>query len=263
MNYFRDTWRNWIKWLAVVVVFAVACGFLSNWQFNRRAEKVERISRVLANFELAAVPIDKLLPTLESWSPELEWRAVEVSGHYLTAKSLLIRNRPNHGSPGFEQLVPFETSTGNVLLVARGWLPTGNEQDSPDINPLPTENDRTIVIRLRPSENPDSRTAPTGQAPNIEVSRIAKQLELEDAYLNTYGRAYDDSTGEGGLTPMEKPTTDEGNNFSYALQWILFGVMAFVALFWMIRQERDQALGRVRTKVRKKPSDEEVEDSLS
>jgi cytochrome oxidase assembly protein ShyY1 len=62
---------------------------------------------------------------------------------------------------------------------------------------------------------------------------------------------------------MESPSTDEGNNFSYALQWILFGLMAFAALFWMIRQERDRALGRVRVRVRKRASDEEIEDSLS
>lgn len=263
MSYFRDTWKTWSRWLVVVLVFAIGCGFLSNWQFNRRAEKVERINLVLANFDAETVPIDELLPTLTTWSSELEWRAVELTGKYLPEKSLLVRNRPNRGTPGFEQLVPFETTAGFVLLVARGWLPTGSEQDSPDVNPLPTTIERTIVVRLRPSEQPDSRSAPDGQTPNIDVPRVTKQLGLNAVYQGSYGRVYSDSSKDTNLLAMASPSTDEGNNFSYALQWILFALMAFAALFWMIRQERDRALGRVRTRTRKNPSDEDIEDSVS
>jgi cytochrome oxidase assembly protein ShyY1 len=262
VSFLASTWRRWVKWLAVVVVFAIACGFLSNWQFHRREEKLVRINRVLANFDTPALPIDDLLPKLSSWQPELEWRAVTLEGHFLPTKFLLVRNRPNQGSPGFEQVVPFVTKTGQTLIVSRGWLPTGNEQDSPDLNPLPDSTDRTIVVRLRPSETPDSRTAPERQVPNIEVPRIAKLLGLSSIYAKTYGRQYSDSTNQAQLRALEAPPTDEGNNFSYALQWIVFAVMAFVALGWMIRQERDRSLGRVRTRSRKKPSDEDIEDAV-
>ena len=244
------------------MVFAIACGFLSNWQFHRREEKLVRINRVLANFEKPAVPMADLLPSADSWNLDLEWRAVEIEGHYLSTQSLLVRNRPNQGSPGFEQLVPFQTEQGYVLFVSRGWLPTGNEQDSPDVNPLPDNSNRTIVVRLRPSEAPDSRTAPERQVPNIDVPRVARLLGIDHYYSRTYGRAYSDSTGQAQLRALESPATEEGNNFSYALQWIVFAVMAFVALGWMIRQERNAELGRVRTRIRKKPSDEEIEDSL-
>jgi cytochrome oxidase assembly protein ShyY1 len=262
LSFLSTTWRRWIKWLAVVVVFAIACGFLSNWQFHRREEKLVRINRVLANFNTPAAPVDELLPRLNSWNPELEWRAVTLEGHFLPTKFLLVRNRPNQGSPGFEQVVPFEASSGRILLVSRGWLPTGNQQDAPDLNPLPDSTERTIVVRLRPSETHDSRTAPERQVPNIEVPRLAKLLGLGEHYAKTYGRLYSDSTNQAQLRPLESPPTDEGNNFSYALQWIVFAVMAFVALGWMIRQERDRALGRIRTRVRKRPSDEDIEDAL-
>jgi len=32
---------------------------------------------------------------------------------------------------------------------------------------------------------------------------------------------------------------DEGNHLSYAVQWIIFAVMGFFALFWAIRQEQE------------------------
>lgn len=263
MSYLSSTWRNWLKWLALVVVFATACGFLSNWQFHRREEKLVKINRVLANFNTPEVALSELLPSVSSWNPDLEWRAVRISGHFDPAKTLLVRNRPNQGSPGFEQLVPFVSDSGSVLLVSRGWLPTGNTQDSPDVNPMPSGEERKIVVRLRPSESHDIRTSPERQVPNIEVPRIARLLGLRNIYEKAYGRLYADSGKDPQLRALEAPPTDEGNNFSYALQWILFALMAFGALFWMIRQDRDRTLGRVRTKTRKKPSDEEIEDSAN
>ena len=261
MSYFRETWKTWIRWFAVVSVFAIACGFLSNWQFHRHEEKLTQINRVIHNFATPPVALESLLPKLGSWSPDLEWRAVELKGHYLPNLSLLARNRPNQGSPGFEQLVPFLTDRGQILILSRGWVPTGNQQDYPDSNPLPGTGERTVVARLRPSEPHDSRTAPEREVPNIEVPRISKLLGLRNVYQNAYGRVYSDSTNEVQLQALEAPATDEGNNFSYALQWILFALMAFGALFYLIRQERDRALGKVRTKVRKRPSDEEIEDA--
>jgi cytochrome oxidase assembly protein ShyY1 len=261
LSYLRQTWKSWARWFAVVTVFAIACGFLSNWQFHRREEKLIQINRVVHNFDTPAVAIARLLPTLDTWSPELEWRAVELKGHYLPKQSLLARNRPNQGSPGFEQLVPFVTDSGNILVLSRGWVATGNQQDYPDVNPLPTVSERTVTVRLRPSEQHDSRTAPEREVPNIEVPRIAKLLGLSKVYQKSYGRVYADSTNEAPLQALEAPATEEGNNFSYALQWILFAVMAFGALFYMIRQERDRSIGKVRTKVRKQPSDEEIEDA--
>lgn len=263
MSYFASTWRNWLRWLAVVLVFAIACGFLSNWQFHRRQEKLVAIARVLDNFAKPAASIASVLPSLSSWQVEDEWRAVSVVGRYLPEKAVLVRNRPNSGQPGFEQLVPFVQANSRVILVSRGWVATGNNQDSPDLNPLPSDSQRTITIRLRPTESHDGRTAPTGEVPNIEVTRVCKQLALSGCYARSYGRVYSDSSGDSTLKALERPVTDEGNNLSYAIQWIVFAAMAFGALFWMIRTERDRYLGRTRTKTRKTPTDEDVEDSLS
>lgn len=262
MSFWKSSWKTWTRWLAVVTVFAIACGFLSNWQLNRRAEKLVVIERTLNNYAKASVSIDELLPSADTWNEELEWRAVTVSGVFLPEQSLLVRNRPNAGQPGFEQLVPFRAENGRTLIVSRGWIPTGNLQDSPDVNPLPSSRPRTIEVRLRPSENPSDKSAPTGQIPNIEVTRVIAQLPAADFYTKTYGRLIQDSTGEAQLVKHATPATSEGNNFSYAIQWIVFALMAFAALFWMIRLERDRYLGIVRTKVRKRKSDEEIEDAL-
>jgi hypothetical protein len=37
---------------------------------------------------------------------------------------------------------------------------------------------------------------------------------------------------------MPKPSLNEGNHLSYAIQWIIFGLMAFGAFIWAYRNDR-------------------------
>ncbi len=60
--------RRWGGYLALVVVFAVACGMLSWWQWARRAEAVSEIQRVEAYYDAAPQPLAAALPTLDAWS---------------------------------------------------------------------------------------------------------------------------------------------------------------------------------------------------
>ena len=66
---------------------------------------------------------------------------------------------------------------------------------------------------------------------------------------------------------MPKPSLDEGNHLSYALQWVLFGLMAFGAFIWAIRNERRIQLeeqGLVPRRVKRKNQaalDAEIEDA--
>jgi cytochrome oxidase assembly protein ShyY1 len=58
---------------------------------------------------------------------------------------------------------------------------------------------------------------------------------------------------------LSKPELTEGNHLSYALQWILFALMAFAALWWAIKQEVEArkiaADPSYRPKVRKRVGD--------
>ena len=67
--------------------------------------------------------------------------------------------------------------------------------------------------------------------------------------------------------PLLKPSTDEGNHLSYALQWLLFGILGFVALYLAINKEYE--FYRIQTdpnfvpkhrKVTRSERDNEVED---
>src|SRR5690606_11043464 len=93
---------------------------------------------------------------------------------YLVDDELLVRGRPLGGSPGFEQLVPFQLDDGRLFVVDRGWLPTGNAQDLPDVDPAPPAGPVTVVVRLKAGEPTIAgRSAPAGQVATIHLPTIA------------------------------------------------------------------------------------------
>ena len=57
------------------------------------------------------------------------FRQVSITGTYATDDQVLIRNRSNHGSPGYWVVTPLRTRDGEAVAVNRGWIPiqTGDE----------------------------------------------------------------------------------------------------------------------------------------
>ena len=163
------TWRS-------SIVFAVACGLLSWWQWSRRAEAVAEIDRVDGQLRRAAGRRSTTCcPTLDSWDDRRRVAAGRSSaGSYLADEQLLVRNRPYNGASGFEVLVPFQLDDGRVFVVDRGWLPVGSSIEAPDAVPAPPDGEVTVVARLKPGE-PElpGRTAPEGQLATIHLPSVA------------------------------------------------------------------------------------------
>lgn len=266
----RVGWIRYLRWLALVVAFSVACVALSQWQFSRRAEAVARIELVDANYDQAPVSLESLAPQLirPDAIGELHWRKVAFSGRYLVDQAQLVRNRPLNGQPGFVQLVPFETETGQILAVERGWLATGSAQDSPDLVPLPGTERIEVIARIRPFEADLGRQAPPGQLAVIsaqELERAFGDLGFRESY---YLRLAEEVPEQPRPLSFAKPSLNEGNHLSYAVQWLIFAAMAFAALFWAGRQElrlRREQRGELAAKPKKQTRaelDAEVEDAL-
>ena len=125
------------------------------------------------------------------------------------------------------------------------------------------------VARLRPAEPSLNRDAPAKQLATINVEALVKKENLTgQIYKSVYARLANSYSETQFPKVLPKPDLNEGNHLSYALQWILFALMAFGALFWAIRQEA--LVRRMRLdpnfvpKVRKKvgDADKAAEDSI-
>jgi cytochrome oxidase assembly protein ShyY1 len=253
--------KRWINWIALVVVFTVACGFLANWQLSRREAKLASINLVTGNYKDPIVAVDDMLDGGKFNLPESTWRRVSLVGYYQAEEMLLVRNRPNNGQPGFEQLVPFTTLSGKSFLISRGWIPTGSNQDLPDIIPAIPSETVTVVGRILPSEPVLERGAPQGQIASINPA-LASQITDVPTVTNGYLRLVtEESKYPKDLTKMPSPSIEEGNNLSYALQWVLFALMAMSALFWRIRRDRELETGVAKAKKKSRAElDAEAED---
>lgn len=235
---------RWTIYIALAVVFAVACAFLSNWQFTRNEERSAQLALVAENYDAPPVPLAALIPADGEFSPADQWRPVELVGEYVADEQLLVRNRPHGGTAAFEVLIPFRLEDGRVLVIDRGWVPPGDDGPGPDTVPAPPRGVVTIVARLKPSEAlPSSgRSAPAGQVPTINLPFVAESVSADvgDALeVSAYGLLVsEDPAPATAPQPLENPSEDPGPHLSYAIQWILFALMGFVFIGYVIRTER-------------------------
>ena len=266
--------RRWAGYLALTVIFAIVCCALGTWQLNRRAEALAEIAKIDANFDSTPVPVAEALPELDSFNESQKWLQVELSGTYLLDEELLVRNRPLNINPGFEVLTPLLLSDGSVFVVNRGWLPTGQEQDAPDVVPGAPSGPVTVVVRLKAGEPTlAGRSASGNQIATINLDDIAGRVD-KPTYTGAYGlMVTEDPAPTERPVAVTRPVRDEGPHLSYAFQWYVFALMGFIGLGWAARQEyrtinaldpeeQDRAAERARKKAAKPKSDADVEDEL-
>lgn len=256
--------RRWIGYVAMVIVFAIACGLLAWWQFSRLEEARDRVQRIETNWDAPIVPIADIFAAQEDFDIDDTWRRVTATGEYLPQDQLLVRGRPRDGLPGFEVLVPFRLEDGTVLVVDRGWVPTGASDDSPAVIPAPPTGTVTVTVRLKPGE-PEipGRGAPDGQVATIHLPTIDSVVDGPVA-LAAYGLLVEeDPAAESSPALPSRPEIDEGPHLSYALQWIIFALMGFAALAWGVRHEMRVRRGETALPSRpKRPTDADEEDAI-
>ena len=266
--------KRWFGYLALVVVFSIACCLFSWWQFNRRAEAREEIDRIDSNYSSEAVPIDEALPDLDAFAVDQKWTPVTVTGTYLVDDQVLVRNRPLDGNAGFEVLTPLQRADGTVFIIDRGWVAPGSKQDYPDSIPAAPTGEVTVEARLKAGEPTlPGRSAPEGQIATIQLDDLAQRIG-EPTYTGAYGLMANE-TPAADIQPrtIPKPIRDEGPHLSYALQWIVFAILAFIGLGWALRQEyrvvnAEDPDEKIRAEERRKKdaartrTDAEVEDAL-
>ncbi|QWL28074.1 SURF1 family protein [Rathayibacter toxicus] len=276
----RPSWRfvvsrRWFGYLALAVVFAVACVLLSRWQVARLDEAASLNRRVTANWNADPVPLDALLPPAAQWEESVQYRPVTLTGVYDTEAQTLVRNRPVNGNPGFDVLVPLRLQDGSAFIVDRGWVSVGSAHDFPDAIPVPPQGTATVIARLKAGEGRiEGRSAPDGQIATIQLDDLVQRVK-EPLRTSAYGLLVSESPAPLTAAPLAAPPpmADEGLHISYAIQWLLFAVMGFGGLGWAIRHEyriRNAADPRVIAARRRRDerlrrrgrSDAEVEDEL-
>jgi cytochrome oxidase assembly protein ShyY1 len=230
--------RRWAGYLALTIIFAIACAALGTWQLNRRAEALAEVARIDANYDADPIPVADALPDPAGFDIDRRWQVVGLSGSYLADEEIVVRNRPFEGSSGFEVITPFELDDGTVFMVDRGWIGQ-NSEGRPSEFAAPPSGHVEISARLKAGEGRIAGRTSTGiEFATIDLDELAERVG-EPSYTGAYGVLVQ-SGADAAEPPLAaaRPERDEGPHLSYALQWFVFALLAFVGLGWAANQER-------------------------
>jgi cytochrome oxidase assembly protein ShyY1 len=229
---------RWAGYLALVIVFAVACCALGTWQLNRRAEALTEVARIDANYDAEAIPVAEALPDPAAFDADERWQVVALSGEYLPDDEIVVRNRPFEGSSGFQVITPFRLEDGTVFMVDRGWIAQDSE-GRPGEYPPPPGGHLAIEARLKAGEGRIAGRTSTGtEFATIDLTELAARVGAP-SYTGAYGVLVQ-GPADAGEPPLAaaRPIRDEGPHLSYALQWFVFALLGFIGLGWAANQER-------------------------
>ncbi|TWP49360.1 SURF1 family protein [Lentzea tibetensis] len=203
---------GWIALTLVVWVFATACfTLLAPWQFSRDVERETQNNAITRSIRSEPVALT---------AGHGEWQKVRLTGTYAPQDEALARLRTVQGEAAFEVLTPFRTTDGTTVLVDRGYVRPVNGIKPPDF-PAPPSGEVTVIGMARPNES-DARPAfeQDGRRQVYSINTEAVGKGIKPGYF----QIVEDQPGAINALPL--PKLDAGPFFSYALQWIAFGVMA-------------------------------------
>ena len=234
--------RRAVVLVLVGVLVAVACTFLGRWQWQRHEWRDARIATVERNYDAPPVRLDDVLAAPDAALADAdEWSQVRVRGTYLPDATVLLRNRPVGGNPAYHVLVPFRVAaTGDVLVVDRGWVPTGADASAQVDVPAPPAGEVEIVARVRQAESASDRGAPPGSVQALHPPQVmaAAALADEPAYREAFGQVVSEQpAATSPLGTLPAPDLDPGSHLSYAFQWWAFALGGLVGFAWLARRE--------------------------
>lgn len=267
--------RRWLGYFALLIVFSIACVWLGNWQFERRAEARAEIARIDANYDAAPLALNDVITDPISFDEDAhKWQPVELRGEYL-GDTYLARNRPGPQGVGSNLIQAFRGQDGRVLFIDRGWVAVSGTGQVPASLPSVPIGEVTVVARLRASEPEiQGRSSAGNSVASINLPELARLSHTGDtAITGAYGQLVSENPSSETGVLAEKPERDEGPHLSYALQWYVFILIACIGVAYAARQEyrslnagdesvlREDAR-RAERKQRRGPSDAEEEDAL-
>lgn len=239
MKYPNPFGRRW--WLPTIVVIAgvIFLAWLGVWQLDRLEQRRAFNQFIASRWDQE--PFDLTAGNLPGDIKELEYRRVALSGEFDYANQVVLKNQNLNNMPGVNLVTPMRLDDGRAVLVARGWVPYS--ESTPAFWPQFEEPaGATIVGMLQESQTMAGAKLAEGAQTEwfrIDIDAIQRQMPYEllpvfVTQLPEPGRAYTD------LPHRKVPfTIEEGNHFSYAIQWFMFAAILGIGYIqFMAYQER-------------------------
>jgi len=232
--------RRWILFLLAVVVLALGCIRLGEWQFQRLQDREQSNEWTRANLQGEPAPVEDVLAVGESLPPEREWKRISAGGTYDTAETVVLRYQTRDGQAGVDRVTQLVTDEGPALLMDRGWVATANTGSAPDDLPAPPPGRVEVVGWSRADATGDSTAVDDGSTRAISSEVIGAGLPYP-----VYGGFVDAETEDPApaTAPVraEPPDLGEGPHLFYGIQWWFFAALALFGFGYLVFDERRRA----------------------
>lgn len=231
---------RWIALEIAVIAFTLACYFLlAPWQFSRSSEHDARTEAIATAMAAPPISVSELLSTTAPPPDGARWRRVSATGHFDADNQSYVRLRhDNAGRAAYEVLVPFVTTDGTVLLTDRGYVSfVAVRENKVDLPPL-ADGQVTITGRVQQNQIDPKHRPPTTTPDGRTAYTAASSTVLEGQYDAVYqGYVQLAAESPGAAQAIELPADNSRPFFSYAIQWLSFGVIAILGLGYFIYRE--------------------------
>ncbi len=241
-NYRRLVYRfllsaRWIGFAVFVLVLAAVCTRLGLWQIHRLEHRLDQNKVITAHLKAEPVELTQVLEPGDEVDDESEFTRVRATGTYDVKHQVTVTFTTRDGAPGVDVVTPFVLSSGQAVLVDRGWQESENTVARPDV-PGPPPGEVTITGWLRQNNGAEGEAIRPikGQIRAISSVGFAKSVpyDLLGGYLNLRS---EDPPPAQKLAAEPVPERGQGPHFFYALQWWFFALLAIVGYFWFARSE--------------------------
>lgn len=191
------------------------------WQLERADWKQALVD---SHAERAEMP-PLALSMLDTFDESLQYRQVTARGIYDTQHQLLLDNRTLQGHAGYHVLTPLQlSSTDQVVLVNRGWVPVG--QSRAQLPPLPAPTGEVVVRAML--NLPPEKQFRLGEVDEIHSGwpKVVQQVKMSDLEQRLGQTLMPvllllNSEDQHGFIrdwkPVYRPTPDKHR--AYAAQW--------------------------------------------
>ena len=218
----------------MLVIFSIgAFGVLSWWQWSRADER--RADRIAIE---VSVSDPQTLDSAADADELIAFTPVKMNGTFRDEYSVLVRKRPLEGSNGLWVMTPFQTADGAQVWLLRGWLPAASSATGVIEVPAAPGGVIDITAAIRAPEGTDPVLGlPQGQVPGVDPKVLP---ETGSPTASNFLQLMATDAPEEGLLSVPLPSVDEGQNISYAVQWILVALVAAVGWFYFLRREEKE-----------------------
>lgn len=236
--------RQW-WWVTLIVIagmlFLIRLGF---WQLDRHEWRQNLNAETLVQLETEPLDLNGDLSAVDF--SDLRNRRATAVGQYDYAHELIAISQVYQNQSGNYLLTPLLLAGGNTaVLINRGWIPNSARTDLRQFQTSdPATTDITVTGYLQPSQELSSGTPSTitdNEIFLIDLAAISQHLPytILPIYLQEAPPVPDD--GQLPYRVIPDLSLDEGNHFSYALQWFSFSILLAIIYILYVNQRTKQA----------------------